>query len=627
VPAWLNFYAKNNTLVSLIKTASRILYIVLLLWAPILLHAQENAEIRKIKIKGNHVFKDGELLDKISFQRSSWIGKTFLKKEPSFYSTEAWDMNKAQLKAFYQSEGFLYVKIEDPQIEVHPRKYKANLTIRITENDPVIIESVDFRIIDYGENDSLFTVTGWSRLQNTTEIQTGQRFRDDLVKSDQDAIASWFSSKGFAYVEVNPVVSLTNDTLGALINWKIDKGPFCRFGEVTIEGIQRTPESAIRKQITVKQGDFYSLEKLSKSQKQVYELGFFRIASLQARLNNTHADTIPVKLTIEEAPRLSTRLGMGYGREDNFRTFVNVDYLNFPGRTMRSKFYAKHSGLEPYRFEVTLTKPAVWGPNSSLELNPSVRRRSEEGFKSFLWGSDLSLHQNFSDDFTGSVSLYFERVNIDITSDFEQSLDDLDQSTYSKNGISLGLLYNTSAPRFDPADGWSLAFNTRGNSSLFSSPYPFLKYLFEIKRYQPIMNGLILALRLKTGSIMPIGKASVTPIEERFFAGGSQSVRGWARQMLGPLDEDGVPIGGNSKLEGSVEPRIKVIDPVSMVVFWDYGNVWKGENKFDLKNIRFAAGAGVRVSTPIGPVGIDFARPVFDEESKWQFHLNIGHAF
>jgi outer membrane protein insertion porin family len=97
--------------------------------------------------------------------------------------------------------------------------------------------------------------------------------------------------------------------------------------------------------------------------------------------------------------------------------------------------------------------------------------------------------------------------------------------------------------------------------------------------------------------------------------------------MLGPLDEEEVPIGGNSILEGSIEPRIKVIDPVSIVIFWDYGNVWRRENKFDLKDIRFAAGSGVRVSTPIGPVGIDFARPVFDEESKWQFHLNIGHAF
>jgi len=239
----------------------------------------------------------------------------------------------------------------------------------------------------------------------------------------------------------------------------------------------------------------------------------------------------------------------------------------------------------------------------------------------------LSLHQNLSDEVAASVSLYFERVNIDIESDYERSLSELNQSTYSKNGISVGMLYNTSKPRFDPTNGWSLAFNTRANSSLFSSPYPFLKYLFEAKRYQPLTNGVVLALRFEAGSILPVGKGVVTPVEERYFAGGSQSVRGWARQMLGPMDEEGVPIGGNSIMEGSIEPRVKVIGPVSLVGFLDYGNVWRSENTLKIDEVRFAAGAGIRVSTPIGPVGLDFARPVFESLDKWQVHLNIGHAF
>lgn len=614
-------------LIPLEKITYKLFLVLLLVFALQDGRAQENAEIRKIKFKGNDAFNDGELLDKITFREATWIGKTFFKKEPSFYSAEAWEMNKAQLKAFYQSEGYLHVKIFDPEIEEHSRKYKVELKIRIQENRPVLVDSLSFATFSQGAADSLFSEKGWERRVKKLEVEKGMRFQDDLVKSDQDAISEWFSSQGYAYVEVDPVISLSNDTLGASIRWEIDKGPFCRFGDVDIEGANRTPEEAIRDQLAVAEGDIYSSEKLSTSQKQVYELGLFRIASLQAGLSKQQPDTIPLKLTIEEAPRWSTRFGVGYGREDQFRTFIDVDYLNFPGKTMRSNFYAKHSGLEPYRFEATITQPAVFGPNSSLEFNPEVGRRSEEGFESFRWGGDLSLHQNLSDEVTASVSLYFERVNIDIESDFERSLSELEQSTYSKNGISLGMLYNTSKPRFDPADGWSLAFNTRANSSLFSSPYPFLKYLFEAKRYQPVTNGVVLALRLEAGSIHPVGKGVVTPVEERYFAGGSQSVRGWARQMLGPMDEEGVPIGGNSILEGSIEPRVKVIGPVSLVGFLDYGNVWRSENTFKLNDVRFAAGAGVRVSTPIGPVGLDFARPVFESLKKWQIHLNIGHAF
>jgi outer membrane protein insertion porin family len=473
----------------------------------------------------------------------------------------------------------------------------------------------------------LFEHPEWGKTKQRLEAKPGKRFHDNKVKNDQEVIASWFASHGYAYAEVTPDISLSADTLSASIKWLIRKGPLCRFGEISIEGAERTPLKSVRSQLSIQQGEIYSSEKLSQSQKQVYELGLFRIASVQTRLTGQKNDTIPVRIKLEEAPRLTTRLGFGYGKEDQFRTFADIEYLNFPGRTMRTNFYAKHSGLEPYRFETTITQPAVFGPNSSLVFNPEVRRRKEESFESFLWGGDLSLYQNFSDWLTSSVSLYFERVDIEIASDFERSLDPFNQSVYSKNGISAGLIYNTSTPRFDPADGWSFGFNVKANSSLFNSPYPFFKYLFELKRYQPVTSGVVLAIRLKGGSIIPMGEAGVTPVEERYFAGGSQSVRGWARQMLGPLDVENIPVGGNSLLEGSIEPRIKVLDPVSLVVFLDYGNVWRDENMFGINDLRFAAGTGLRVSTPIGPVGIDFARPVFDEVSKWQFHLNIGHAF
>ena len=613
------FLLKKNLYISL--------FAFFILMCPDNFFAQENAEIRNIRFRGNHAFSDGELLDKMTFQESSWTGKTFFKKKPSFYTSEAWEMNKAQLRTFYQSHGYLHVVIDSPAIEMHPRKYKVDLTIKVNEGRPVVIEDISFETITEGTTDSLFEQPEWEKTKQSLEAKPGKRFRDEQVKSDQEVIASWFASHGFAYAEVAPDITLSVDTLSASINWLIRKGPLCRFGEISIEGAERTPLKSVRSQLSIQKGDIYSSERLSQSQKQVYELGLFRIASVQTRLTDQKNDTIPVRIKLEEAPRLSTRLGFGYGKEDKFRTFADVGYLNFPGRTMRTNFYAKHSGLEPYRFETTITQPAVFGPNSSLELNPAVRRRKEESFESFLWGGNLSLHQNFSDFLASSVSLYFERVDIEIASDFERSLAELNQSVYSKNGISAGLIYNTSSPRFDPADGWSVAFNARANSSLFNSPYPFFKYLFELKRYQPVTSGVVLAIRLKGGSIMPMGKAGVTPVEERYFAGGSQSVRGWARQMLGPLDVENIPVGGNSLVEGSIEPRIKVLDPVSLVVFLDYGNVWRDENTFGMNDLRFAAGTGLRVSTPIGPVGIDFARPVFDEVSKWQFHLNIGHAF
>ena len=112
-----------------------------------------------------------------------------------------------------------------------------------------------------------------------------------------------------------------------------------------------------------------------------------------------------------------------------------------------------------------------------------------------------------------------------------------------------------------------------------------------------------------------------------FYSGGSNSVRGWMRQELGPTDEQGIPTGGSTLFEGSVEWRQRFIGSFGGVAFLDFGNVWQEEYAFKPSEIRYAAGVGMRYRTPIGPMRFDIARPVFDEENTWQWHLSVGHAF
>jgi outer membrane protein insertion porin family len=138
---------------------------------------------------------------------------------------------------------------------------------------------------------------------------------------------------------------------------------------------------------------------------------------------------------------------------------------------------------------------------------------------------------------------------------------------------------------------------------------------------------VVLALKAKLGGIKRTDNESFIPVEERFYAGGSNSVRGWSRSDLGPKDENGIPIGGNSLLEGSAEFRIDIGRKFKLATFVDAGNVWQSSFSYNLNDLHYAGGAGIRYKTAIGPVGIDFARPIFDAETAWQIHFNIGHTF
>lgn len=595
---------------------------LLTFWAfPYLLSAQEVGEIRKIVFLGNHHFSDRELSGQTSLNAATWVGKKFLKKKVSFYTEEAFEMSRKELVHFYQTQGFLNVEIGHPEIKVAARKRKLELTIPIIEGTPVTIDSVDFSF-HTAPNPDLLHIDS-QKLTATKGIQ----FRDDLIWDDQDLISRFLVNRGYPYASVNPVIKVDSIKNQSHINWRINQGSKTFFGPISTSGNKRTPDRLIHRQLTFEPGETYNQEKLQHSQQQIYQLGTFRVASLRAQMNQNQNDSIPIQIIMTEAPATSTRMGVGYGREDQVRGFVDFQVLNFTGGARRLNLYLKHSAIEPFHIKGTLTQPAAFSPNSTLSLSSSVRKLKEPGFELLTYGVNLLLLQKITDKTTGSFNIYYDQVNLDTTS-LARNLDlDLLANSYSKSGIATGILFENAAPRFDPAMGWSIALNVKINSVTFPGEYPFVRNLVEIKKYQRAGSRIILASKIKVGSVHPVNGATTVPVEERFFAGGSRSIRGWARMKLGPSDAAGVPTGGNSLMEFTLEPRIQIIGPLSLILFMDAGNVWLNSYTFILNDLRFASGAGIRFSTPIGPIGLDVARPVFDEDTKWQFHLNIGHAF
>lgn len=592
---------------------------------PVLNSRAADKQIRKLRFEGNDYFSDKELTEAISFSSNRWLGQKLLGKEAVWFSRDAYQMNVRELQHFYQSEGFLNVEIGEPQIRLKRKGRKIELTFRLTENEAIHIDSLRFVGPSTTINEDLQVRLQGSR--KFLEALPGSRFRDALVWNDQETLTMNLINKGHAYAASSPHVKLDTIQHKASIDWELEPGPLCYFGDISIEGQERTPEHLIRKQLALEKGQVYSRAALNRSQQQIYQLGTFRIASLRAQLSRDQKDSIPVRISLTEAPRTSTRVGLGYGREDKFRTFVDFRILNFPGGARRLNLYAKHSALEPYRFEARLTQPAVFSPNSTLELAPSVKKQKEAGYELFAYGSTLGLLQRLSNQLNVSLSLYYENVNLDTTS-VARTIDVTEVlKNYSKGGLAGGLLFDSSQPRFDPARGWVVGLNAKSNSQLLPGKYSFFKYQLEVKHYQQIAEPLILAMRARYGGIRPGQSRGPIPVEERFFAGGSRSVRGWARQQLGPIDDEGVPLGGNTLIEVSLEPRLRLFGPLSMVVFADVGNVWPQLGDFSAQDLRFSAGGGLRFSTPIGPVGIDLARPVADSDSKWQLHFNIGHAF
>lgn len=600
-----------------------IIILLLLISGNCTLYAQEDCEIRSIKFNGNNSFSKNELKEQTSINTAGWLEKKLLKKKPSFYTSKTYETITKELSYFYQSEGFVDIFIQDMLFKYNKKKTKVYISINISEGKPYTIDSIDVSAL---QKDSLFE----QRKSLLTRLKTakGDRFRDESVIADKNSLTDHLTNQGYAYAEISYKIKADTSAHNADITWEVNKGSLCHFGDVSLTPVARTPERITKGQIEFKKGDVFDKSKLIKTQEQIFDLGTFRIVSVKALMSKTPGDTIPVGITMKEAPATSTRLGVGYGKEDRFRTFGEIQWLNFIGGARRLNVYVSHSAIEPYMIKATITQPAIFSPTTTLALTPYVHKLIEPGYELITWGSNLTLLQHINSHTTGHINLGLTQTLLDTTTvAHTENTNTTLAKQYTKSNAEAGLLYDNTAPRFDPSSGWSVNFTTQLNNTFTGTKIVYLKPQLEVKHFYQLFYRTILASRIKLGSIHILNSVAEVPVDDRFFAGGSHSVRGWSRQQLGPTDSLMIPIGGHSLLETSIEPRIKIYGPVSIALFVDVGNVWTQTNYFDLSRIHATAGAGIRIATPIGPIGIDAARPVFEHLSKWQFHLNIGNPF
>jgi len=591
-------------------------------------YSQEGYLLNNLNYSGNQSFSDDELTSQISLFSLSWFEKSILRKDRFVFSEEYLDSEIKKLVFFYQQHGFLQVDISYKYLDLDHDNQSLDLEIIISENKEVSVEQITYIIKDdkhqkIKKADSLF-----NKIRVKLQLQNRQRFQDSLLETDKELIINIFLNSGYTYVKVDSDIILSEDEKSVEIIWKIEPGPVCYFGQIQIFSEKEVSEFLILDRIEFNTGDLYKKVLLDTTQKSIYSLSLFQVVSVTAILDEKKTNIIPVKITVKEGPTITTRFGVGYGSEAKFRVFADITKSSFLGGTRRLNLLLSHSQIEPYNIDLRFIQPSFLTRSLVLVLNPFIRKQDEPGFKVERKGVKSTFLYSFISKITSSVTYTYEDVVRD-SIDYEiedKFFDERYRGLYDKSMINLGLSRDTSFPMFSPNRGLLTSINFQYNGIITPVEFPFQKTLLDVRTYQEI-SAIILALRLKIGGIVPVRENDFIPVEERFYSGGSYSVRGWARQELGPKDPTGSPAGGKSILEFSTEFRYPIYDIVRGVAFMDCGNVWIPSYTWPLNEIRYSLGVGIRIKTPIGPIRFDIARPVFDEDDTIQFHFSVGNAF
>ncbi|MCF7912063.1 MAG: outer membrane protein assembly factor BamA [Candidatus Cloacimonetes bacterium] len=591
-----------------------------------MMSAENGIILKSIKFEGNKAISAGVLKKNLNLKAENLGNRFFFWKAKPYFNEIFLEEDIKQIKVLYQRAGFLGVEVK-AKTEADAKNRKTILTFEIKENDPVIIKIINYAVEALRTEDRELVKKLLDDNSAEFNARAGSRFQDDNINNTIKQINLLLMNNGFPEPETEFEIELIDQNRFAEVNYKINTGEYCYFGEIRVQGNEKLAEKVILKQVSFNEQDSFDQRKIQKTQQRIQNLGMFQFVTMKTMLTEIEDNKIPVEIIVKELPYWSVKTGVGYGLEDRFRLSVRVEKLGFLGGARRASFFAKYSYLEPYHLSVVITQPSFINPQGSLSISPFLIKEHEESYDLQKYGFSTTMLQNLSNAINTFIKYKFERDNLQINSDITDELLYLSQENYNKSSISAGISIDDSHPLFSPVQGYAASFVTTLSGLKLGSEYHYLQGLIDLRKYNEISEGSVVAGKVKAGIMKPVWGDNTTPIDERFFAGGSNSIRGWARGKVGPQSEEGIALGGESYLEFSLELRQLLWRMLSGVLFCDAGNVWSGYDDYDLGGLKYSAGLGIRITTPIGPIRFDAAQPLWSEDKQIQLHLNIGQAF
>jgi len=205
------------------------------------------------------------------------------------------------------------------------------------------------------------------------------------------------------------------------------------------------------------------------------------------------------------------------------------------------------------------------------------------------------------------------------------------------SSVGFDLHRSTADSALNAQHGYTANVHLEDANGVLGGDFNYLETTAEGRYYQPFGRIALVAARVRGGSIRPSGNVDLNvPFFKRYFLGGADSLRGWGRFEVSPL-EGGLAIGGLSQFESSLELRAPLFGSVTGVVFADAGNVWADPWSINVADLRYDVGPGIRYMTPIGPIRVDVGYQLNPEPGllvnghaqtrRFRFHFSIGQAF
>ncbi len=458
-------------------------------------------------------------------------------------------------------------------------------------------------------------------------LSPGAPARAADVLSAQTRLLTALQAAGHALARVSdPVATLEAGALN--VDFPVQPGPVVVIGAVSIAGLERVDEAYARTRLGLRPGERFDPLRIARARQDLLAAGTFASVVVEPGTATDPDGTLPVRVRVQERPLRVVNLGAAFSTDQGGSASFSWTHRNLFGGAEQLALSAAVTGLggsanvQPgYALGAALTVPDWLQRDQKLSV-------SLNAFREFLRAYDrtgatlaATVTRPLWPRWTASLGLSMTQ---------EQVVQESVTRDYSLAQLTAGLKYDSANDLLDPTSGLRASLTLTPTASFGGiGQANFVIAQAAVSAYLDLSgNGrTVLAGRALAGAILGAGPFDVPP-DQRFYGGGSGTIRGFRYQAVGPQFPSGRPQGGTSVDAASIEIRQRFLESWGAVAFVDAGQVSEDGVPFT-GPIRVGAGAGVRYYTAIGPVRLDVAVPLNRrrKDDAFELYIGLGHAF
>jgi len=580
---------------------------------------------------------------------------------------------------FYQNDGYIDFAIQDIRFD-HPTPSTMVIHIIVSEGRQYKVGSLTLRGNTlFSTNDFIKGVVIDRQMMRLTNVP-GAIFKPAAYDADRETILSMYGSKGYlsreqggtTRVEASRTPNTASGTMD--VAFDITEGEKCYIEKIEIKGNVKTKDKVIRRELAVFPGEVYDMVRVKVSKARLENMDYFTKVDTSA--DPTDVPTRKnLEIGLEETSMSTASIGAGFSSVESIVGFVEVKMKNFDlfdpptftGAGQKLNVIASFGSL--YQdYEINFLEPFLLGGSERLAFGVNLFAKSvyydslNSMYSENFDGGTISLNKGFTQRISGGVSYTLEAAHLGILSGFSTNSStnyvssangltsvpsvtppNISTNIYDEHGsqlinkLGLNLAYDGRSSQKDNNHGEHIQFV----ADIATPPGDAEFYKLELKSswYFPgFLPGHILEIDGRGGVVDSYGSTSHIPIYERWFLGGLYSLRGFRYRQVGPQDQFGEPLGGDTYFFGGAEYSIPLAKIVRLAWFYDIGNVYQDPFSVKLTGrqqhfFEDDAGIGLRIILPMGggiPLRLDYGVPITHDtdtgSASGRVQIGVGYT-